>query len=78
MPSAAVAKREEMPAVYIICVVIGVLRLYRSNLMSNLILANNLAPDGFILEMDGQFESEYGSHNRGIESGLGTQTEVPA
>ena len=45
--------------------------------MSNLILANNLAPDGFILEMDGQSESEYGSITGALRAGLELKQKFP-
>ena len=67
-----------MPAEYKIRTIIGVSGRHRRSLMKNHILSNAPPCEGYIVEIDGKFESEYGTLMGGIESRLGTQGEVSA
>ena len=45
--------------------------------MSNLILTDGLSPEGFIVEIDGKFESEYGTLMGALKAGLELRQKFP-
>jgi hypothetical protein len=45
--------------------------------MKNLILSNVLPSEGFILEIDGKFESEYGTLMAALKAGLELRQKFP-
>jgi hypothetical protein len=59
-----------MPAAYKTCRVIGVCRRPMGCFMKNAIPANVLAAEGYIVELGGKFDSEYGTFMAAVKAGL--------
>jgi hypothetical protein len=45
--------------------------------MSSLILTNGLSPEGFIVEIDGKFQLEYGTFTGALKTGLELRQKFP-
>jgi hypothetical protein len=59
-----------MPAAYKACKVIGVSWRHMGCFMKNAILTNALPAEGYIVELGGKFDSEYGTFMAAVKAGL--------
>jgi hypothetical protein len=66
-----------MPAESTIRIIIGVSGRHRRSLMKNLILSNVPPCEGYIVEVDGKFESEYGTLTGALKAGLELREKFP-
>ena len=66
-----------MPAEYKIRTIIGVSGRHRRSLMKNHILSNVPPCEGYIVEIDGKFESEYGTLMGALKAGLELREKFP-
>lgn len=59
-----------MPAAYKACIVIGVSLRDTGGFMKNSIPTNVLASEGYVVEIGGKFDSEYGTFMAAVKAGL--------
>lgn len=59
-----------MPAAYKACIVIGVSRRDTGGFMKNSIPTNVLPSEGYVVEIGGKFDSEYGTFMAAVKAGL--------